>query len=94
LGLILKQILGENQKPCYPSPVAGSRFHAGTGGRNGEAKAKGDIFAWIGRNPLKSPESDEGIQENPNLFALESLPFSLDSFGILWWNLDCLGFLG
>jgi hypothetical protein len=52
------------------------------------------LFAWIGRNPLKSPESDEGIQENPNLFALESLPFSLDSFGILWPNLVFLGFLG
>ncbi len=23
---------------------------------------------WIARNPLKSPESDEGIQENPSPF--------------------------
>src|SRR5208337_1770637 len=24
---------------------------------------------WIARNPLKSPESDEGIQENPSPFS-------------------------
>jgi hypothetical protein len=42
---------------------------------------------WNRRNPLKSPESDEGIQENPSLFTLESLLFSLDSFGGSWIGL-------
>jgi hypothetical protein len=42
---------------------------------------RGQFFAEIGPNPLKSLKSDEGIQTNPSLSALESLPFSLDSFG-------------
>jgi hypothetical protein len=51
------------------------------------------VFAWIARNPLKSPESVEGFQENPSLFALEFLPFSLDSFGLSWIPLVELGFV-
>jgi hypothetical protein len=34
----------------------------------------------IGRNPLKTPESDEGIQGNPRILSLDSLPFSLVFF--------------
>jgi hypothetical protein len=46
---------------------------------------------WNRRNLLKSPESDEGIQENPSLFALASLPFSLDSLGSSWIGLGIFG---
>ena len=28
-----------------------------------------EVFSWIARNPLKSPESDEGIQGNPSPFS-------------------------
>jgi hypothetical protein len=49
---------------------------------------KNSVFAWIAANPLKRPESDEGIQANPSLFALESLLFSLDSFGDFWFGLE------
>jgi hypothetical protein len=51
----------------------------------------GQFFTEIGPNPLKSPKSDEGFQGNPSLFALESLPFPLDSFGSAWPGLVLLG---
>jgi hypothetical protein len=47
-----------------------------------------EFFVWNRCNPLKSPESDEGIQENPRIFALDSLPFSLDLFGLAWSCLE------
>jgi hypothetical protein len=37
---------------------------------------KTDFFIWIRRNPLKSPESAEGIQGNPSFFAWISLDFA------------------
>ena len=44
----------------------------------------GDIFLLsIARNPLKSPESDEGIQTNPR----ESKPVSLVFLGRAWIRL-------
>jgi hypothetical protein len=41
------------------------------------AAGGGKKFLWITRNPLKSPESDEGIKENPR-------PFSW--FGLVWFG--------
>jgi hypothetical protein len=41
-------------------------------------------FLWVACNPLKSLESDEGIQENPSPFPwffLVWLGFGLDGFG-------------
>jgi hypothetical protein len=32
-----------------------------------------DFFIWIRCNPLKSPDSDEGIQGNPSIFPWFSL---------------------
>jgi hypothetical protein len=54
--------------------------------QSGAARGAGveNFFLWIGRNPLKSPESDEGIQENPK----ESKPFFL---GFPWFFLVRLG---
>jgi hypothetical protein len=40
-----------------------------------------NFFSWTARNPLKSPESDEGIQINPR----ESKPILL---GFSWSGLD------
>ena len=42
------------------------------------------FLAWVVRNPLKSPELDEGIQENPSPFPwyfLVWLGFGLERFG-------------
>src|SRR5208337_2786679 len=42
-------------------------------------------FPWIARNPLKSPESDEGIQGNPTQFFLVFLGLALirlEEFGL------------
>src|SRR5208337_1805396 len=41
------------------------------------------FFLWIARNPLKSPESDEEIQENPR----KSKPVSLVFLGLAWVRL-------
>ena len=47
----------------------------------------GDIFLLsIARNPLKSPESDEGIQTNPR----ESKPVSLVFLGRAWIRLGTI----
>ena len=47
----------------------------------------GNIFLfWIARNPLKSPESDEGIQENPR----ESKPAFLGFLGLAWIRLGAI----
>jgi hypothetical protein len=47
----------------------------------------GDVFLlWIARNPLKSPESDEGIQINPR----ESKPASLVFLGLAWVPLGAI----
>jgi hypothetical protein len=42
------------------------------------------FLTWIARNPLKSPESDEGIQENPS-------PFSWSGLDWLWFGLEEFG---
>ena len=42
------------------------------------------FLTWIARNPLKSPESDEGIQENPS-------PFSWSGLDWLWSGLEEFG---
>src|SRR5271166_1770654 len=45
----------------------------------------GVFLIWIARNPLKSPESDEGIQENPSPFSWAGLVwlwFGLEEFGL------------
>ena len=41
------------------------------------------IFAWTAGNPLKSPEPDEGIQENPSPF----LGLASFHFGLAWSDL-------
>jgi len=47
----------------------------------------GDIFLlWSARNPLKSPELDEGIQTNPR----ESKPVSLVFLGLAWIRLGAI----
>ena len=60
--------------------------------RRGSAPGAGRIFfLGIARNPLKSPELDEGIQENPRKSKQNSKgiqenprPFSLVFFGFSW----------
>ena len=52
--------------------------------RHPGSRGKSDILTWTARNPLKSPESDEGIQENPSPFSwtgLDRLGFGLEEFG-------------
>src|SRR5271166_6192128 len=41
------------------------------------------FLLWLGRNPLKSPESYEEIQENPSLFSWSRLV----SLGLTWVRL-------
>ena len=48
------------------------------------AGAGENFFPWTPRNPLKSPELDEGIQENPS-------PFSLSGLDWLWFGLEEFG---
>src|SRR5271166_706908 len=46
---------------------------------------RSSFLIWIARNPLKSPESDEGIQENPSPFSWSGLVwiwFGLEKFGL------------
>jgi hypothetical protein len=50
-------------------------------------KWKREIFVWIRRNPLKSPDSTKGIQGNPSLFPW----FYLGFLGLIWINLEKLG---
>jgi hypothetical protein len=45
---------------------------------------KTDFFIWIRRNPLKSPDSAEGIQGNPSFFAW----IPLDLLGFIWLSFD------
>jgi hypothetical protein len=83
-----------NYRKCATVGVVIALFeefrHAARGGDSGWAIACRHInhpefgFVRIPRNPLKRPESDEGIQGIPSFFGLESLPFSLYSFGLLW----------
>ena len=48
----------------------------------------GDFFLlWIARNPLKSPESDEGIQENPRESKPAFLGFSWSGLDSAWGDL-------
>src|SRR5271157_6109093 len=55
-------------------------------GRRAQAGLHLESFLiWIARNPLKSPESDEGIQENPSPFSWSGLVwiwFGLEKFGL------------
>jgi hypothetical protein len=44
----------------------------------------GNFFLWNRHNPLKSPDSDEGIQGNPNRFSLVFL-------GLAWFGLELFG---
>ena len=62
------------QSPCPPS-ADGTR-----------PRSRFLFLIWFARNPLKSPETDEGIQENPSPFAwffLGWLGPALDEFGLL-----------
>jgi hypothetical protein len=64
-----------------PEANAASRRVAGFG----KTGASRPFLIWIGRNPLKSPESDEGIQGNPSPFpwsGLDLLWFGLEEFGL------------
>jgi hypothetical protein len=45
--------------------------------------ATAEFFIWIRRNPLKRPESANGIQGNPSLFPWIPLVF----FGFIWRKL-------
>src|SRR5271166_85820 len=55
-------------------------------GRRAQAGLHLESFlVWIARNSLKSPESDEGIQENPSPFSWSGLVwigFGLENFGL------------
>src|SRR5208337_3096633 len=45
----------------------------------------GVFLIWTARNPLKSPESDEGIQDNPSPLSWSGLVriwFGLEKFGL------------
>ncbi len=53
-----------------------------TNSRRGRAVTS-PFLTWIATNPLKSPDSDEGIQENPSPFSWSGL----DRFGSAWRNL-------
>ena len=50
----------------------------------GNTGAGRPFLIWIARNPLKSPESDEGIQENPS-------PFPWSGLDLLWFGLEEFG---
>src|SRR5271166_4285755 len=54
-------------------------------GADGTPSRELNFLFWIAGNPLKSPKSDEGIQENPSLFSwscLVWLGFGLEEFGL------------
>ena len=52
--------------PCDPWALAFA-------GRTTIERLGSCFFLWIGRNPLKSPELDEEIQDNPSLFSWSRL---------------------
>ena len=65
-------------------PQAMGRCSLATGA-DGTPSRELNFLLWIAGNPLKSPESDEGIQENPSLFSwscLVWLGFGLEEFGL------------
>jgi len=70
-----------------PSPAAGRlRMRTVEWADPGVLLGRNDgiFLTWTARNPLKSPDSDEGIQENPS-------PFSWSSLGWLWFGLEEFG---
>ena len=85
-----------------PSRRDGKRARHGGDWRQGPRKRRLDAYRgmmprgrilrrknllWIARNPLKSPESDEGIQENPSPFSWSFLVFlglALVRLGATW----------
>ena len=69
--------------PRVQAPVQAPGI-AMTNSRRGRAVASRPFLTWIARNPLKSPESDEGIQENPS-------PFSWSGSNWLWFGLEEFG---
>ena len=54
------------------------RLNHGSGARMREGV---NFFLWVGRNPLNSPESGEGIQINPRESKPVFLGFSWSGFG-------------
>src|SRR5580704_2278457 len=62
-----------------PLPSRGIRPHLKAGPRRGLSKRR-EIFPWIRRNPLKSPNSAKGIQGNASFFAW----FYLVLLGLIW----------
>ena len=49
-----------------------------------QSEARELILIWTARNSLKSPESDEEIQENPSSFSWSSLGLDLVRLGGIW----------
>src|SRR5271166_3542306 len=66
---------------------------------NGRAAWELLFLLWLGRNPLKSPESHEEIQENPSPFSSKKskkiqarfLGFAWSDLGSAWAYLACPG---
>src|SRR5271165_4857938 len=91
-------VVGSNaSRPYLPERLAGAVRHPRTSSRGAhcpgnEPRSLRAVFliwtawtAWTARNPLKSPESDEGIQDNPSPFSwfgLVRVWFGLEKFGL------------
>src|SRR5271166_3736011 len=73
--------MGASGCPSRPIAFWNGRLRMKASGRARVAQEV--ISIWIARNPLKSPESDEGIQENPSLFSWSRLVWLGFSLGVL-----------
>ena len=77
----------EGKRGWHGGATAQSRWrHDAMGAVPGRAKGSTIFLLWIARNPLKSPESDEGIQENQSPFPW----FFLVGLGLAWVRLGAI----
>jgi hypothetical protein len=75
-----KEVGLEALAPRGSASCGSTAMAAWSGGCGAGCEGVDNFFLWIARNPLKSPESDEGIQINPR----ESKPVSLVLLGLAW----------
>src|SRR5271166_1381791 len=85
-------VVGSNaSRPYFPKRHAGAACHPRTLSRgahcagNEPRSVRAVFLLWTARNPLKSPESDEGIRHNPSPFSwfgLVRVWFGLEKFGL------------
>jgi hypothetical protein len=87
---VMMTLFEEGLSSGFVTRLEGRRFPAGLS-RAPMLTIRRRVFAEIPRNPLKSPEPDEGIQENPSLLPWIPFHFPWIFLGKAWTGLVSLG---